>query len=76
MWRDRKVDVPDERYEVNHCSEIEEMPNQVVRRWTRMEWSRVSKAADGSRRQKQDTCCIEMALERWSCTESNVVAVE
>ena len=23
------VDVPDKRYEVNHCSETEEMPNQV-----------------------------------------------
>ena len=23
------VDVRDERYEVNHCSETEEMPNQV-----------------------------------------------
>ena len=35
------VDVRDERYEVNHCSETEEMPNQVERRWRRMEWSRV-----------------------------------
>ena len=26
------VDVRDERYEVNHCSETEEMPNQVERR--------------------------------------------
>ena len=41
-----RVDVRDERYEVNHCSEIEEMPNQVERRWSRMEWSRVSKAGD------------------------------
>ena len=45
------VDVQDERYEVNHCSETEEMPNLVERRWSRMEWSRVSKAADRSRRQ-------------------------
>ena len=44
------VDVRNERYEVNHCSETEEMPNQVERRWSRMEWSRVSKAADRSRR--------------------------
>ena len=36
------VYVRDERYEVNHCSETEEMPNQVERRWSRMEWSRVS----------------------------------
>ena len=26
------TDVRDERYEVNHCSETEEMPNQVQRR--------------------------------------------
>ena len=31
------VDVRDERYEVNLCSETEEMPNQVERRWSRME---------------------------------------
>ena len=30
------ADVRDERYEVNHCSETEEMPNQVERRWSRM----------------------------------------
>ena len=48
--------VRDERYEVNHCSETEKMPNQVERRWSRMEWSRVSKADDGSRRQRQETC--------------------
>ena len=35
------VDVLDERYEVNHYCETEEMPNQVERRWSRMEWSRV-----------------------------------
>ena len=27
------VDVRDERYEVNHCSETEEIPNEVERRW-------------------------------------------
>ena len=50
------VDVRDERYEVNHRSETEEMPNQVERRWSRMEWWRVSKAADRSRIQRQVTC--------------------
>ena len=50
----RTVDVQDEGYEVNHCSEKEEMPNQVEGRWSRMEWSIVSKAADRSRRQRQD----------------------
>ena len=58
------VDVRDERYEVNHCSETEELPNQELRRWSRMEWLRVSQAADRSRRQRQETCCIELALER------------
>ena len=52
VWRDPTVDVRDERYKVNHCSETEEIPNQVERRWSRMEWSRVSKAADRSRRQR------------------------
>ena len=47
------VDVRDERYEVNHCSETEKLLNQVERRCSRMEWSRVSKAADSSRRQRQ-----------------------
>ena len=70
------VDVRDERYEVNHCSETEEMANQVERRSGTMEWSRVSKAADRSRRQRQETCCMEMTLERWSCRESSVVSVE
>ena len=31
------VDVRDERYEVNHCSEIEKIPNQLERRWSRVE---------------------------------------
>ena len=70
------VDVRDEIYEVNHCSATEEMPNQVKRRWSRLEWSRVSKAADRSRRLRQETCCMMMALERWSCRESSVVSVE
>ena len=70
------VDVRDERYEVNHCSETEEMPNQVERQWSRMEWSRVSRAVDRSRRQRQETCCMEMALERWSCREISAVSAE
>ena len=51
MWGMATADVQDEIYEVNHCSEREEMPNQVERRWRRMEWTRVSKATDRSRRQ-------------------------
>ena len=67
------VDVRDERFQVNHCCETAEMPNQVE---SRMEWSRVSKAADRSRKQRQETCCIAMALERWSCGQSSVISVE
>ena len=33
-------------------------------------------AADRSRRQRQETCCMEMALARWPCRESIVVSVE
>ena len=54
------ADVREQRYEMNHCSEREDLPNQVERRWSRMEWSRVSKAADRSRRQRQKTCCMEI----------------
>ena len=43
------ADVRDERYEVNYCSEREKLPNQVDIRSSRLEWSRVSKAADRSR---------------------------
>ena len=70
------IDVRDERYEVNRCSETEEMLNQVERRWSKMEWSIVSKAADRSSRQMQKTCCIVVALERWSGRENSIVSVE
>ena len=66
------VDVRDERYEVNHCSEIEEMPNQVERRWSGREYQR--QLID--QEDRQETCCMETALERWSCRESSVVSVE
>ena len=39
VWRDPTVDVRDERYEVNHCSETEEMPNQV-KKWSGREYQR------------------------------------
>ena len=70
------ADMRDKIYEVDHCSETEKMLNQVERRWSRMKWSRVSKAADRSRRQRQETCCLAMALERWLYTVSSVVSVE
>ena len=31
------VDVRDERYEVSHCSETGEMPNEVKIRWSKKE---------------------------------------
>ena len=36
VWRDPTVDVLDERYKVNHCSETEEM---ALERWSCMESS-------------------------------------
>ena len=66
MYGMATTDVRDERYEVNHCSEREKILNQVERRWKRMECARVSKAADRSRRQRKETCCVELAIERWS----------
>ena len=64
------VDVLDEIYKEKHCSETEEMPNRVERRW--MEWSRVSQAADRSSRKRQETCCMEIALAKCSCRESRI----
>ena len=69
------ADVRDRKYEVNRSSEREEMPNQVVRRSSRMEWSRVSKGTDGPRRQKQETRCLKMALVRWSCNIFDVASL-
>ena len=53
--------------EVNDCSETEEMPT----RWKDdgVGWSDLEY-------QRQETCCMKMALERWSYRESNVVSVE
>ena len=81
MWRPGgipTVDVRDERYEVNHCSETEEMPNQVERRWSSgREYQRqLIDQKDKGRRQRQETCFMEMALQRWSCRESSVVSIE
>ena len=50
------ADVRDDRYEVSHYRGSTEMLNQVEIRWSDIEWSRVSKAAERSRRQRQDTC--------------------
>ena len=35
-----------DKYEVNHCRGSSEMPNQVERRRSKMEWLRVSKSAE------------------------------
>ena len=52
----KTADERDDRLEVNHCRSSLEMPNQVDRRWSKMKWSRVSKAAERSRLERQDTC--------------------
>ena len=50
------ADVRDDSQEVNHCRDSSEILNQVERQWSKIEWSRVSKAAERLRRQRQDTC--------------------
>ena len=45
-----------DRYEVNHCSGCSKMKKQVERRRGKMVRLRVSKAAERSRWQRQDTC--------------------
>ena len=42
------------KYEVNQWREREDMPNQLETRCSKIEWSRISKAAERSRRQRQD----------------------
>ena len=54
--RDETAGMWNDRYEVNHCRGSSEMPNQVERRRSKMEWSRVSKAAKRQRWQTKDTC--------------------
>ena len=56
--------------------EMEKIPNQVDSRVSGIEWSRVSKAADRSRRHKPETCSYAIALQRWSCSDRRVVSVE
>ena len=46
----------DERKERNQLREMEKIPNQVDSRVSSIEWSRVSKAADRSRRYIHETC--------------------
>ena len=46
LGRMKQLICRNDRYEVNHCRGSSEMPNQVERRRSKMEWSRVSKAAE------------------------------
>ena len=52
------------------------MPNQENRRVSKILWSMVSKAADRSRRQRQEIFCERVALIRWSCMHRRAVSVE
>ena len=52
------------------------MPNQEESRSRRMEWSMVSNAAERSRRQRQVTCCLQMARVMESCRERRTDSVE
>ena len=60
------------------CQEVTlpSKPNQVAKRWRRIELSMVSKAADGSKRHKAVTCCWDIALMMWSWTARSVDSVE
>ena len=46
----------DERYDFIHNRAVPEIPNAEERRLMRIEWSIVSKAAEMSKRHKQETC--------------------
>lgn len=44
------------RYDLIHDRAVPEIPNRDDRRWVSMVWSIVSKAAEMSKRHKQETC--------------------
>ena len=52
----------DDKYDLNQSKAEPWMPNQDDRRVSSMLWSMVSKAAERSRRQRQDTFCEPIAL--------------
>ena len=55
----------DDKNDLNQSKAEPWMPNQDDRRVSSMLWSMVSKAAERSRRQRQDTFCEPVALIRW-----------
>jgi len=59
-----------DRYEENQERTLLRRPNRKDQRCSRMEWSIVSKAAERSRRVRQVTSCLSMALMRSSCKSS------
>ena len=65
-----------DRYDWNQARALSHIPNQEVRRWSRMEWSIVSKAADRSSRVRPVTCCRSIALVRWPWITSRADYVE
>ena len=64
-----------DRYDWNQARALSHIPNQEVRRWSRME-SIVSKAASRSSRVRPVTCCRSIALMRWSGITSKADSVE
>src|SRR5208282_2038694 len=65
-----------DRYDWNQGRALSHIPSQEMRRWSRMEWSIVSKAADRSIRVRPVTCCRSTALIRWSWIISKADSVE
>ena len=60
-WKER-----DDKYDLNQSKAELWIPNQDNRRVSSMLWSMVSKAAERSRRQRQDTFYESVTLIRWS----------
>ena len=66
----------DVRYDLNQLKTETWILNQVERRVIKMSWSILSKAAEGSSRQRHDTFCDPIALIRWSWVYKRAVSVE
>jgi len=70
------VKVLSDRYKENQERTMPRRPNHKDKRCNRMEWSIVSKAAERSKRVRQVTSCLSMALMKSSCEAIRVVSVE
>src|SRR5208282_891541 len=65
-----------DRFDWNQARALSHIPNQEVRRWSKMEWSILSKAAERSSRVRPVTSCRSIALMRWSWITSKADSVE